>query len=98
MNQVLVESDPSPMKLEIMGAEEWPLLIHAPGTYQHCVSATESSYIVEGNATVVSGNALPVTVSEGDLLTIMPDTECVWTITKAIHRHCDSPQNSFTNG
>ena len=98
MNQVLVEADPSPMKLEIIGAEEWPLLNHAQGTYQHSVSATETSYIVEGSATIVSGGSIPVLVNEGDLLTIMPDTKCVWTITKAIHRHCDSPRNSFTNG
>ena len=98
MNQVLVEGDPSPMKLEIMGAEDWPLLSHAQGSYQHTVNATETSYIVNGSATIVCGNSAPTAVNEGDLLTIMPDTQCVWTITKAIQRHCDSPGNSFTNG
>lgn len=84
---VLVEHDPSPLKLEVLGVFEWPVSEESGQRTHRCQPGTETSYILEGEARVDVPGQPPVDVSEGDLVTVMPQTECVWTITKAIVRH-----------
>lgn len=98
MNLVLVENDPSPMKLEVLGAEDWPLVVDSIGTVERTINNTETSYILDGEAQIVVQGELPIIIKEGDLLTIMPHTQCVWTITKAIHRHCNAATDYSSKG
>jgi hypothetical protein len=98
MNLALVENDPSPMKLEVLGAEDWPLVIDSIGSFERTIDSTEISYIIDGEAEIVAEGEPPINIKEGDLLTIMPDTQCVWTITKAIQRHCNGDVDYSSNG
>ena len=87
MNQVLVEHDPSPMKLEVMQVEDWPCVREPTSVNPRQYQDTETSYIVEGAGEIELPDGTRVKFSEGDLITVMPDTECVWHITEAIERH-----------
>ena len=86
MSQILVEHDPSPMKLEVLYVDCWPVK-EAPGSYHRKTELCETSYIVEGEAQISTSDEPPVKVIAGDLVTIMPDTDCVWHITREIERH-----------
>ncbi len=87
MNGVLIESDPSPIKLEVLGVEDWYLVKEQVGQRSHLESRTETSYIVEGSGTITDEDGHQHPFMEGDLVTIMPNTECRWHITEAIERH-----------
>ena len=87
MNQVLVEQDPSPMKLEVLNVDDWPLVREPPGTSDRSYLHTETSYIVEGTGQIEVSGGETVRISEGDLVTVMPHTQCTWNITEAIERH-----------
>ena len=54
MPQVLVEHDPSPMKLEVLDVEEWPTVIEPVGSSEHVYRQTETSYIVGGAGVIES--------------------------------------------
>ena len=87
MQQVLIESNPSPMKMEILNVEDWPILHHEPGEFCATVDRTETSFILSGEAELRVEGYDPVFVMTDDLVTILPGTVCRWHITKAIKRH-----------
>ncbi len=87
MPRVLLEKSPSPMKLEVLGVEVWPLTHHPVARWDRYLQQTETSYIVSGAGEIRVQNEDPVQFTAGDLITVMPDTECVWHITEAIERH-----------
>jgi len=87
MGQVLVEKNPSPMKLEVLNVDDWPILQHEPGQFETCEERTETSLILEGEAHIQVDGEQPVMIQDGDLVTILPGTPCSWHITKAIKRH-----------
>lgn len=87
MPRVLVERSPSPMKLDVLGVEDWPLVVEPAGrVVRHCPT-TETSYIASGAGEISVRGEEPVPFAAGDLVTVMPDTECAWDITEEIERH-----------
>ena len=87
MPSILVEQNPSPMKLEVMAVDDWPVRVEAVGEFQSGPEDAGTSYIVRGQATLAADGEDPVEISEGDLVVILPGTRCHWTITKEIERH-----------
>lgn len=87
MNKVLVEQNPSPMKLEVLGVDEWPLTREAIGTSERNYSQSETSYILEGSGEIQVPNEETISFTAGDLITVMPETCCIWYITEEIERH-----------
>jgi len=90
MSQILVEQYPSPMKLDVLGAEDWPVMEEPVGVIEREVTNTETSYIVEGAGVICplpESAGAAAEFSAGDLVTIMPETRCRWTITEAVERH-----------
>ena len=87
MPRVLLEKSPSPMKLDVLGAEDWPLVVEPVGRMVRYCPATETSYIADGAGEISVQGEEPVRFCAGDLVTVMPDTECAWNITEEIQRH-----------
>jgi uncharacterized cupin superfamily protein len=87
MNKVLVEQDPSPMKLEVLGVDDWPVAREAVGVSKREYTVSETSYIIEGSGEIKIPDNESVSFSAGDLVTVMPETCCIWNITEAIERH-----------
>lgn len=87
MSRILVEHDPSPMKLEVLGVEDWPIATRPVSSGPLEYNQTETMYIVEGSADLTADGQDPVSIAEGDLVTIMPGTRCHWTITLEIVCH-----------
>ena len=87
MNKVLVEQNPSPMKLEVLGIDDWPVTRDAIGTSERNYPQSETSYILEGSGEIRVPNNETISITAGDLITVMPETRCVWNITEEIERH-----------
>ncbi len=87
MPSVLRESSPSPMKLEVLGVDDWPVSHHSPSLWNRYIEQTEMSYILSGAGEIHVQDEPAVSFIAGDLITVMPDTTCIWNITEAIERH-----------
>jgi len=87
VKQLLVEHDPSPMKLEVLNVDHWPLVHEPEGVVHRSTKNSETSYIVSGSGEISTPAGESVSFVEGDLITVMPDTQCTWNITEAIERH-----------
>ena len=84
---VLVEHDPSPMKLEVLGVDDWSISIDAVSVQEKTHAHTETHYILRGRAEITPQDGQTVVVRAGDLVTCMPDARCRWKITEALERH-----------
>jgi uncharacterized cupin superfamily protein len=87
MAKILVEQDPSPMKLEVMHVEQWDIWEKEISRFPWTYDAAETCYVLEGEAVVTPDNGDPVTISAGDLVVFMAGLSCVWEIKKPIRKH-----------
>jgi uncharacterized cupin superfamily protein len=87
MQKVLVEHDPSPMKLEVMGVDGWPIWTKEQSEFPWSYDQAETCYLLEGEAIITPETGHPVTIGQGDLVTFMPGLSCTWKITKPVRKH-----------
>jgi hypothetical protein len=87
LSRVLIENSPSPLKLEVLGVDDWPVAMEPAGESERYCPHTETSYIESGAGHILVEGDTPLEFAAGDLVTVMPDTRCVWNITEAIERH-----------
>ncbi len=80
MTSVVVEHNPSPLKLEVLGVEAWPQWEKDVSTFEWQYDHAETCYLEAGAAVLrcVDGETVPV--REGDLVTIFAGVRCVWDI------------------
>ncbi|MFQ5755541.1 MAG: cupin domain-containing protein [Acidiferrobacterales bacterium] len=87
MTKILVEHDPSPMKLEVMGVEGWPVWSKEVSIFSCSYDQTETCYLLEGDVIVTPEQGDPVRIRAGDLVTFLSDLSCVWDIRSAVRKH-----------
>ena len=87
MSSVLIEHDPSPMKLEVLGVEDWPVCNDAVSLQEKTYDQTESTFIIQGRAEITPRDEKTIVINPGDLVTFLPETCCMWNITEAMERH-----------
>jgi uncharacterized cupin superfamily protein len=87
MSKILVEHDPSPMKLEVMGVENWPVWTKGVSTLQWHYEQTETCYLLEGDVIVKPETGEPVHLRAGDLVTFLSELSCTWEIRAPVKKH-----------
>ncbi len=87
MNGVLIEHDPSPLKLEVLGVDDWPVSNEPVSVQEKTYAHTETTFILRGRAEIATQDGETVAIARGDLVTFLPETRCTWRITEAIQRH-----------
>ncbi len=87
MSKILVEHDPSPMKLEVMGVEDWPIWTKEASTFQWHYEQTETCYLLEGDVIVKPDAGDPVHLRAGDLVTFLAELSCTWEIRAPVKKH-----------
>ncbi len=87
MNNILIEHDPSPMKLEVLGVVDWRVCSEAVSVEERFYARTETTYIISGRAGITTADGESVIIGPCDLVTFMPDARCTWNITEAMERH-----------
>lgn len=75
------------MKLEVMHVEHWGIWEKDVSRFPWTYDATETCYVLEGEAVVTPDNGDPVTICAGDLVVFMAGLSCVWEIKKPIRKH-----------
>ena len=87
MSELLIEHNPSPLKLEVLGVDDWPLRTDDVSTFVARYETTEVSYVTAGEAIVTTQNGESILAREGDMITCMPGSECKWVIKETLTRH-----------
>lgn len=88
-SQILVEHNPSTMKLDVMGVFDWPIWRKEASTFPWSYSQTETCYILRGEFTVTPDGGEPQSFKRGDLITFPAGLSCTWEITKDVEKHYD---------
>ena len=89
MSQILVEHNPAPAKLEVMGVYDWPIWSKEESTFPWKYDTRETCYILEGEVTVTPEGGDPVDIGPGDLVIFPEGMSCTWHIRSAIRKHYD---------
>jgi len=85
---VLVERDPSPIKLEEAGlCYGCPCATDPVSVQNRRYPRLETTCLLSGRAELTREDGQTVVIQAGDLVTFMPGTRCRWDITEQIERH-----------
>lgn len=89
MDEIRVEHDPAPAKLEVMGVYDWPIWTKEVSTFPWTYDSREVCYLLEGEVTVTPDGGAPVKLRPGDLVTFPEGLKCTWNIREAVRKHYD---------
>ncbi len=89
MDEIRVEHDPAPAKLEVMGVYDWPIWTKEASTFPWTYDSDEVCYLLEGDVTVTPDGGSPVHIQRGDLVTFPKGMKCTWAIREAVRKHYD---------
>lgn len=87
MDEITIEHNPSPAKLEVIGVYDWPLWSKEISEFPWQYQVKETCYLVEGEAVVTPTGGAPVTIKRGDLASFPAGMECRWDIRRAVKKH-----------
>lgn len=87
MNDILVEHNASPAKLEVMGVYDWPTWSKEPSTFPWNYDKNETCYLLDGEAIVTPEGGEPVTIQAGDLVVFPAGMKCTWQILEPVTKH-----------
>ncbi|HPQ25715.1 MAG: cupin domain-containing protein [Gammaproteobacteria bacterium] len=87
--QILLERNPSPMKLEVMGVYDWPIWRKEASRFAWTYQQQETCYILRGRFTVTPEGGESQHFQRGDLITFPQGMQCTWDITEDVEKHYD---------
>ncbi len=87
--QILLERNPSPMKLEVMGVYDWPIWRKEASRFAWTYQQQETCYILRGRFTVTPDGGESQHFQRGDLITFPQGMQCTWDITEDVEKHYD---------
>ena len=87
MDDIIIEHKVTPMKLDVLYVDDWPVWEKEVSEFDWEYDKTETCYIVEGTATITPEGKPPIIITEGDMVTFPKGMKCVWNITEAIEKH-----------
>jgi uncharacterized cupin superfamily protein len=89
VKDILIEHNPSPAKLEVMGVYDWPIWTKEVSTFPWTYDQQETCYLLAGEVTVTPDEGDPVQFSAGDLVIFPAGLSCTWDIREAVEKHYD---------
>ena len=84
---ILVEHDPSPLKLEVLGVDSWPVWTKEVSKFPWSYDQTETCYFLDGEVIVTPEVGEPVRMGQGDLVTFLPGLACTWEVLSPVRKH-----------
>lgn len=87
MEQITVEHNPSPMKLEVLNVESWPIWSKEVSTFDWHYDTKEMCYLLEGEVIVTPKDGEPVTLKARDLVNFAKGLSCTWQIIQPVKKH-----------
>jgi len=89
MSQILIEHNPAPAKLEVMGVFDWSIWEKEVSAFPWSYDTQETCYILEGAVVVTPDGGEAVTIGVGDLVIFPAGMSCTWEIREAVRKHYD---------
>lgn len=89
MSGILVEHNPSPAKLEVIGVYDWPIWEKEVSTFDWHYDTKETCYLLAGDVIVTPHDGEPVHITTGDLVIFPAGMSCNWEIREAVEKHYD---------
>ncbi len=87
--RIILERNPSPMKLEVMGVERWGIWRKEVSTFPWVYNQQETCYILRGRFTVTPDGGEPQEFKRGDLITFPAGMSCTWDIQEDVEKYYD---------
>ena len=87
--QILLERNPSPMKLEVLGVYDWPIWRKEASSFPWSYDRQETCYILRGRFTVTPEGGETQQFQRGDLITFPAGLRCTWDIEQDVEKHYD---------
>lgn len=87
MNEILIEHNPSPAKLEVMGVYDWPIWTKEVSSFPWKYDQQETCYLLAGQAIVTADGGASVEFGAGDLVIFPAGLSCTWDIREAVEKH-----------
>ncbi|MDH5633088.1 MAG: cupin domain-containing protein [Gammaproteobacteria bacterium] len=85
--KILVEHDPAPAKLEVMGVYDWPVWEKEKSVFPWTYDTSETCYLLEGEVTVTPDGGEAVYFRKGDLVSFPKGMSCTWDIHEPVRKH-----------
>lgn len=87
MNDVSIESHPSPETLDALNVMEWPIWEKEVSNFPWHYDEQEICYLLEGEVTVTTENGSQYHCQAGDLVTFRKGLSCYWSIEEPVKKH-----------
>ena len=87
MNPITIEHNVSPIKLDTMAVDSWPIWEKEVSQFDWHYDQSETCYILEGTAIVTPDGGEAVEITEGDLVTFDKGLSCHWDVREPIKKH-----------
>ena len=87
--QILLERNPSPAKLDVIGVYDWPIWRKEVSSFPWIYDRQETCYILRGRFVVTPDGGEPLTFKRGDLITFPKGLACAWEILEDVEKHYD---------
>jgi hypothetical protein len=89
MPGILIEHNPSPAKLDVIGVYDWPIWSKEVSTFPWTYDRRETCYLLEGEVIVTPQGGEPVHIVAGDFVTFPQGMSCTWKILQPVRKHYD---------
>jgi len=87
MKDILVEHNPSPAKLEVIGVFDWPVWTKEVSRFPWTYAERETCYLLDGEVVVTPAGGQPVRLQAGDLVTFPVGMSCEWDVRVPVRKH-----------
>ena len=87
--KILLERNPSPAKLDVVGVYDWPIWRKEASKFPWTYDRQETCYILRGRFTVTPDGGEPQEFKRGDFITFPKGMSCTWEILEDVEKHYD---------
>ena len=87
MNQVQIERNPDPKRLDKLGVHGWGIWTKEVSEFPWHYDEQEICYLLEGDVIVTPDGGEPVRFGKGDLVTFPAGMSSIWKVPKPVRKH-----------
>jgi len=87
MDQITIEHNVTPAKLDVLFVDDWPVWTKEISEFDWTYDRKETCYIVEGKAIITTESGESVTIEAGDMVFFPKGLKCVWKIIEPVEKH-----------
>jgi uncharacterized protein len=87
MNDIVVEHNPSPARLQELNVTKWPTWTKEISVFPWVFPEQEIAYILDGECVITPEDGAPVSFGKGDLVTFPAGMKATWEVKQPLNKH-----------